>query len=140
MLAVYLYTLFALQMQDLAVLEEVIRMVLEIINSCLSANLHHNPNLVYTLLYQKESFAMFRSHPTFQDIIVNIDTVMAYFGAKLEHLGSSPSTTEVLEVIRQGSLQFRRDRLKVSFDWLNFLRLLVKYAIQIKKICVVFFF
>ena len=64
-----------LQMQDLAVLEEVIRMVLEIINSCLASALHHNPNLVYTLLYQKDLFGMFRTHPTFQDIIVNIDTV-----------------------------------------------------------------
>lgn len=100
-------------MQDLAVLEEVIRMVLEIINSCLSTNIHHNPNLVYTLLYQKESFAMFRTHPTFQDIIVNIDTVMAYFSAKLDQKGGNPSPSEVLEVIQQGSLQFRRDRLKV---------------------------
>lgn len=100
-------------MQDLAVLEEVIRMVLEIINSCLSANLHHNPNLVYTLLYQKDSFAMFRTHPTFQDIISNIDTVLAYFSGKLEQMGGNPSPTEVLNVIKQGSLQFRRDRLKV---------------------------
>ncbi|XP_053388105.1 dymeclin-like isoform X2 [Mercenaria mercenaria] len=99
-------------MQDLAVLEEVIRMVLEIINSCLSANLHHNPNLVYTLLYQKDSFAMFRTHPTFQDIISNIDTVLAYFSGKLEQMGGNPMPTEVLEVIKQGSLQFRRDRLK----------------------------
>ncbi|KAL4216559.1 hypothetical protein ACF0H5_024282 [Mactra antiquata] len=99
-------------MQDLAVLEEVIRMVLEIINSCLTSNLHHNPNIIYTLLYQKESFAMFRSHPTFQDIISNIDTVLAYFSGKLEQMGGNPSPTEVLSVIKQGALQFRRDRLK----------------------------
>lgn len=106
-------------MQDLSVLEEVIRMVLEIINSCLSANLHHNPNLVYTLLYQRESFNMFRSHPTFQDIISNIDTVLAYFSGKLEQMGGNPSPSEVLSVIRQGSLQFRRDRLK-KFPELKF--------------------
>ena len=50
-------------------------MVLEIINSCLCSNILHNPNLVYSLLYQKELFTMFRTHPTFQDIIQNIDTV-----------------------------------------------------------------
>ncbi|KAH3746684.1 dymeclin-like [Dreissena polymorpha] len=99
-------------MQDLAVLEEVIRMVLEIINSALTSQLHHNPNLVYTLLYQKDSFGLFRSHPTFQDIIVNIDTVMAYFSGKLEQVGGNPSPSEVLNVIQQGSRQFRRDRLK----------------------------
>ena len=101
-------------MQDLAVLEEVIRMVLEIINSCLSSSLHHNPNLIYTLLYQKEMFAMFRTHPTFQDIIVNIDTVLSYFSTKLDTQKSTLSPGEVLDVIKQGSLQFRRDRLKVS--------------------------
>ena len=50
-------------------------MVLEIINSCLTNTLHHNPNLVYTLLHRRELFAQFRTHPTFQDIIQNIDTV-----------------------------------------------------------------
>ena len=56
-------------------LEEVLRMVLEIVNSCLTHSLHHNPHLVYTLLYQRGLFAPFRTHPTFQDIIQNIDTV-----------------------------------------------------------------
>lgn len=62
-------------MQDLAVLEEVLRMVLEIINSCLSSSLHHNPHLVYSLLYQRELFNSFKTHPTFQDILQNIDIV-----------------------------------------------------------------
>ena len=56
-------------------LEEVLRMVLEIVNSCLTHSVHHNPHLVYTLLYQRGLFAPFRTHPTFQDIIQNIDTV-----------------------------------------------------------------
>ena len=90
-------------------------MVLEIINSCLSSSLHHNPNLVYTLLYQKEMFAMFRTHPTFQDVIVNIDTVLAYFSGRLEQMGGNLSPSEVLDVIKQGSLQFRRDKLKVCW-------------------------
>ncbi|WAR30031.1 DYM-like protein [Mya arenaria] len=84
-------------MQDLAVLEEVIRMVLEIINSCLTSGLHHNPHLVYTLLYQKDAFGLFRSHPTFQDVIVNIDTVLAYFSTKLEQMGGNSSPSEVLQ-------------------------------------------
>lgn len=63
------------QLSDLAILEEVIRMVLEIINSCVTNTLHHNPNLVYTLLHRRELFAQFRTHPTFHDIIQNIDTV-----------------------------------------------------------------
>ena len=66
-----------LKVQDLVALEEVVRMVLEIINSSLSHSLQHNPNLIYTLLYQKELFTYFRTHPTFQDIIQNVDTVGA---------------------------------------------------------------
>lgn len=63
------------QAQDLNVIEEVIRMMLEIINSCLCNSLHHNPNLVYALLYKRELFEQFRTHPSFQDIMQNLDTV-----------------------------------------------------------------
>lgn len=62
-------------LQDLTVLEEVLRMVLEILNSCLSNQLVYCPNLVYTLLYKRSVFETFRSHHAFQDIIQNIDMV-----------------------------------------------------------------
>ncbi len=68
-------SVFFPQAQDLNVIEEVIRMMLEIINSCLSNSLHHNPNLLYALLYKRELFEQFRSHPSFQDIMQNLDTV-----------------------------------------------------------------
>lgn len=67
------------QAQDLNVIEEVIRMMLEIINSCLCNSLHHNPNLVYALLYKRELFEQFRMHPSFQDIMQNLDTVSLLF-------------------------------------------------------------
>lgn len=105
--------------QDLAVLEEVIRMVLEIINSCLCSNILHNPNLVYSLLYQKDLFTMFRTHPTFQDIIQNIDTVLSYFSTRLEVNGQNLSPSEVLTTIKEGAVQFRKDRLK-KFPELRF--------------------
>lgn len=66
-------------------IEEVIRMMLEIINSCLCNSLHHNPNLVYALLYKRELFEQFRTHPSFQDIMQNLDTVSG--------LGPGPSPT-----------------------------------------------
>lgn len=56
-------------------LEEVLRMVLEILNSCLSHQLVYCPNLVYTLLYKRQVFETFRSQHAFQDIIQNIDMV-----------------------------------------------------------------
>lgn len=64
-------------LEDLSVLEEVLRMVLEILNSCISHQLVYCPNLVYTLLYKRHVFESFRSHPAFQDIIQNIDMVRA---------------------------------------------------------------
>ncbi|ELU06913.1 hypothetical protein CAPTEDRAFT_6632 [Capitella teleta] len=104
---------------DLAVLEEVIRMVLEIVNSTLTYSLQHNANLVYAMLYHKELFGHFRTHPTFQDIIQNIDTVLSFFSARLEQADKNLSVPEVAEVIKQGALQFRKDRLK-KFPELKF--------------------
>ncbi|XP_059158576.1 dymeclin-like isoform X2 [Physella acuta] len=104
---------------DLSVLEEVLRMVLEIINSCLSSSLQHNPHLIYSLLYQRSLFTAFRGHPTFQDIIQNIDTVLAYFSARLEHLGPNPSPSHVLQTIKDGSLTFKKEKLK-KFPELKF--------------------
>ena len=52
--------------QDAAVLEEVLRMVLEIINSCIVHQAQHNPNLIYTLLYKREMFELAAKNPAFQ--------------------------------------------------------------------------
>lgn len=102
---------------DLQVIEEVLRMLLEIINSMLTHAMQLNPNLVYTLLYERSSLSALRTHPTFQDIIQNIDTVLAYFLSKIERAtsdhGQTLSVPQVLKVIEEGSVQFRKDRLKV---------------------------
>nr|CAD7195657.1 unnamed protein product [Timema douglasi] len=98
--------------QDLTVLEEVLRMVLEILNSCLSHQLSHNPNLIYTLLYKRNIFEPFRTHQAFQDIVNNIDAVIQFFSRKLDQNNSDLSVTEVLATIQQGALQWPRERLK----------------------------
>ena len=61
--------------QDLSVVEDVMRTVIEIINSCLTHALKDNINLIYALLYNREIFENYRAHPNFQDILQNIDTV-----------------------------------------------------------------
>ncbi|XP_051534125.1 dymeclin-like isoform X2 [Myxocyprinus asiaticus] len=98
--------------QDLNVIEEVIRMMLEIMNSCLSNSLHHNPNLLYALLYKRELFEQFRSHPSFQDIMQNLDTVIGFFSQRLEQAGSDLSVERVQEVIMKGAVALPKDRLK----------------------------
>lgn len=59
----------------MAVVEEVLRMVLEIINSCLASQLRVNVHLVYTLLHKKALFHRYRTHAAFQDLIQNIEMV-----------------------------------------------------------------
>ncbi|ESN98857.1 hypothetical protein HELRODRAFT_66811 [Helobdella robusta] len=106
-------------LQELAVIEEVIRMTLEILNSCLCHSLNYNPNLVYTMLYQKEIFVQLSSHPSFQDIVFNIEMILNYFASCLEKQGGSLSVTEVHALIKQAGLQFKKDRLK-KFPELKF--------------------
>lgn len=105
--------------QDLNVIEEVIRMMLEIINSCLCNSLHHNPNLVYALLYKRELFEQFRTHPSFQDIMQNLDTVIGFFSQRLEQAGGDLSVERVQEVIMKGAQALPKDRLK-KFPELKF--------------------
>jgi dymeclin len=63
-------------MQDLSIIEELMRMVLEIINSTITNSIHHNADLVYSILYNKSLYAQFFTHPTFQDVIQNIEMVI----------------------------------------------------------------
>ncbi|KYN04267.1 PREDICTED: dymeclin [Cyphomyrmex costatus] len=106
--------------QDLTILEEVLRMVLEIINSCLTHRLAHNPNLIYTLLYKKDIFQPFRTHSAFQDIVQNIDSVINFFSYKLEQKDQSQlGVNQVLATILQGTLEWPRDRLR-KFPELKF--------------------
>uniref|UniRef100_A0A182NBS4 Dymeclin n=1 Tax=Anopheles dirus TaxID=7168 RepID=A0A182NBS4_9DIPT len=102
-------------LQDLSVLEEVLRMVLEILNSCLSHQLVYCPNLVYTLLYKRNVFEAFRSHSAFQDIIQNIDMVVGFFSSRLQRVQDQRGelgVNEVLEVISKGASQWSSDRLR----------------------------
>lgn len=106
--------------QDLTILEEVLRMVLEIINSCLTHRLAHNPNLIYTLLYKKDIFQPFRMHSAFQDIVQNIDSVINFFSYKLEQKDQSQlGVSQVLSTIQQGTSEWPRDRLR-KFPELKF--------------------
>ncbi|KAJ3649162.1 hypothetical protein Zmor_020918 [Zophobas morio] len=100
--------------QDITVLEEVLRMVLEIFNSCLSNQLVNNPNLVYTLLYNKHIFEPFKENVAFQDIIQNIDIIIQYFSTllddKTQH--NEVDAYQVLNVIQQGAKRWPKDKLK----------------------------
>lgn len=65
--------------QDINVLEEVIRMLLEILNSVFTHQLPQNRHLVYTLLYKKDIFDAFREYDATQDLVYNLDIVSTVF-------------------------------------------------------------
>lgn len=106
---------------DLTVVIEVIRMLLEILNSCLTGpGLRHNANLVYALLQQRAIFHNFRQHNGFQDVLQNIDTIINFFGGRLDQLNQDALTMdEVHDIIKQAMLQLPNHRLK-KFPELKF--------------------
>ncbi|KAL3286906.1 hypothetical protein HHI36_001392 [Cryptolaemus montrouzieri] len=99
--------------QDVAVLEEVLRMVLEILNSCLSNQLINNPNLVYTLLYKKQTFEMFKNNVVFQDIIHNIEIILQFFSQLLADKSQQyeVDAAQVLLTIQQGAKSWPKEKL-----------------------------
>lgn len=101
--------------QDISVLEEVLRMVLEIFNSCLSNQLVNNPNLVYTLLYKKSIFESFKNNAIFQDVIQNIDVIINYFSELLSNKSQhyEVDAQEVLAIIQQNAKYWPKEKIKV---------------------------
>ncbi|KAK5648996.1 hypothetical protein RI129_003888 [Pyrocoelia pectoralis] len=99
--------------EDILVLEEVLRMLLEIFNSCLVHQLVNNPNLVYTLLYKKHIFEPFKNNPTFQDIVQNIEIVIEYFSDQLSIKSQEHEVDfhEVLVVIQEGAKRWPKEKL-----------------------------
>ncbi|CAF1168576.1 unnamed protein product [Rotaria sordida] len=97
--------------QDLSIIEDVMRMILEIINSCLTHTLQYNVNLIYALLYNREIFDYYRTHPSFQDILQNIDIIITFFTEKIDQL-KYRSAEYVKETLETTVKQFPLDRLK----------------------------
>ena len=100
---------------DLTIYEEVLRMLLEIINSCLASQMVHNSNLVYTLLYNRSIFEPIQSNPSFQDVLANIELVINYFSKQISTNSSeeSPSVSEVYRIIEESSKNWTSEKLKV---------------------------
>ncbi|KAM7537160.1 hypothetical protein Aperf_G00000064997 [Anoplocephala perfoliata] len=109
-------------LQDLSLLEEVIRMILEIFNSILSHSLSQNTHLIYSLLYQREYLAPIHTHPRFSDLMQNIDTVLSFFATRIEkELGPHPTeTSTVMAVITKSMSDFKRIHTLTEFQELKF--------------------
>ncbi|VBB26333.1 unnamed protein product [Acanthocheilonema viteae] len=105
--------------KDITALEEGIRTLLEICNSCLTSNLRSNPHFIYTILYKRDLFDAFQNHPMFQDLIWNICAVINHFASRVQLLERGSSVSAVLATIEKGALHWPTDRLK-KFPELKF--------------------
>ncbi|KAF8563769.1 hypothetical protein P879_10636, partial [Paragonimus westermani] len=108
--------------QELALLEELICVILEILNSILTHVLPHNANLTYSLLYKRDCLDTLRSHPSFQSVIQNLDAVISSFSKKIEQeLGENPtSATALLSLINKHSPNIQRHCHLKKFPELRF--------------------
>lgn len=87
--------------QDVSTICDVIRMLLEIINNVLVVRLKENPDMVYTLLYKRNVFtSLLSSHPTFYNLVINVERVLAYAYNQIDALGRPLSTTEIKDLIK----------------------------------------
>lgn len=104
---------------DLSIYEEVLRMLLEIINSCLASQMIHNPNLIYTLLYNSSIFEPFQSNPSFQDVLANIELVISYFTKQIQMQSKeeTPSVSEVYRIIEDSSKKWTSEKLQVCDNY-----------------------
>jgi len=93
------------EFSDSNVLEEVIRMFLEIINSCIITKLKDNPNLIYALLHEKETMERLQKHPKFQDIMFNINLVLTYFNTRLADQNEDTYSVEAVHLVINKELQ-----------------------------------
>ena len=109
--------------EELSVTRELLRIVLEVINTMLVQALPRNPEMAYSLLHRQELFASLKDHPWFGNLLTNITTVVDYFNARVEaertKQGWEWSVDRVLEVIKQDLRTWRHDRLSPVSD-LNF--------------------
>ncbi|ORZ21307.1 Dyggve-Melchior-Clausen syndrome protein-domain-containing protein [Absidia repens] len=102
---------------DIAVYEDLLLIMLEIINATLTHRLKHNTQLVYALLLKRENFIPFRRQSRFTQVASNVESVINYFHARVSEANlKSPSTTDVLDLIEQAARTWSTHRLQPMDD------------------------
>jgi flagellin-specific chaperone FliS len=105
------------QSMDVAVYEDILALLLEIINSTLTYRLKHNSQLVYALLQKREIFFQFQHHLRLSDLVQNLEQVINYFNARVSEANlKAPSSNEVLRLIEQASRTWAGAKLTVSLN------------------------
>ncbi|XP_063723494.1 dymeclin-like isoform X2 [Symsagittifera roscoffensis] len=94
---------------ELSVVEEILRLLLEIINNALTNQLAYNTSLVHCLIYDKDMLNSIRQNHNYQDIVYNLDVIVNFYLGKLNS-SSEPfliSTCDnILNFIKESSKTF----------------------------------
>lgn len=107
---------------NVEVVEEIARMLLEIVNSCLTgaSTLRNNANLVYALLQSRTTFEKLKEFGRFQDVLQNVETLLEYFDARFDTSEPDMNNVDgVHELIKQIVVQIPTHQLR-KFPELNF--------------------
>eukprot|EP00882_Tetradesmus_deserticola_P021481 GHRQ01023254.1.p1 GENE.GHRQ01023254.1~~GHRQ01023254.1.p1 ORF type:complete len:322 (+),score=177.91 GHRQ01023254.1:768-1733(+) len=108
--------------QDVQVLHDFLRILLEVINTVLSLNLGRNPELVYALLHRQEVFSQLRGREGLAELLDNLQSVIDFFNSRLDSIkgeqAAAPegqaewSVGRVLELVQTFAQSWRGERLK----------------------------
>ena len=93
---------------ELAVIEEILRLLLEIVNNALTTQLTHNSALIHCLIYDKNILDTIRLNHNFQDIVYNLDAVVNFYLGRMETSKDSLSLSNCSSVV-----QFIKENSKV---------------------------
>ena len=77
-----------------------------VVRCTLFGRLRHNPNLVYTILIEKESFSVLADFSQFASEVENINIVVSYFERRLERIDDN-SVLSVAQVCPPRALSMR---------------------------------
>ena len=97
---------------NISLIEGILHIVLALINSVLAKNLTSNPQLVYNLIYRKEVFTEFRTHPEFGMLIANIFSVVEFFEAQLKIHAVFNTSDEGLAILEELSRKWPANGLR----------------------------
>lgn len=92
---------------DISLIEEVIRMILEVIYNSLATHISGNTNLIYTLLYKRNVFtSLLSSHQSFYTMVINIERILTFFYNKVEAADRQLTEDEIKSLILTSSTEW----------------------------------
>lgn len=102
---------------DMQVLGDLLRIVLEIINSILFLNLPKNAEMVYSILHKQDAIQALKTHPRLAELVDNLQVVWDFFNSRLDvarsdNAGVEWNVQKVLELVQTFAIGWRADRMR----------------------------